>query len=338
MKTAGIKDVAERAKVSAATACNALSGKGRMSESTRSRILQAAKELGYVPNKAAQALSRIPRTIGIFIPAEPYEVQGMFERGILEGLKQYEGFNIKYILKMYPVGRDEDKTLALLEKLMLKSDGMIADPSGSTALAEKLKKLRESKPLVTLVNCPEGLNPNCAVSVDAGACSRIAAQFLSMLGCKSAFMLYGHQPLYSIHAQNIRSFKLSAAEYALDIMGIHKTMDDMNEAYALVKALYSAGWADGIFASSYVAPAICRALNEMQLHKRVKVIGVDLFDKTAACLEDGSLDGVIHQNQFLQAKTAVDMAVELLGGGKVPNTLLMKPELVIKSNYKCYDY
>lgn len=221
---------------------------------------------------------------------------------------------------------------------MLKSDGIIADPSGSAALKEKLNKLKGNKPLVTLVNCPEELRPDCAVSVDAGACSRIAAQFLSMLGCKSAFMLYGHQPLYSIHAENVRSFKMGAAEYGLNIIGIHKTMDDMDEAYALVKRLYSSSWADGIFASSYVAPAVCRALKEMNLPERVKVIGVDLFDKTASCLEEGSLDGVIHQNQFLQAKAAVDITAELLSGGKAPDKLFMKPELVIKSNYKCYDY
>ena len=50
--------VAARAGVSTATVSNALNGTGRLSEATRQRVLDAARELGHAPASAARALAR----------------------------------------------------------------------------------------------------------------------------------------------------------------------------------------------------------------------------------------------------------------------------------------
>ncbi|UUU35639.1 LacI family transcriptional regulator [Streptomyces sp. CA-210063] len=50
--------VAARAEVSTATVSNALNGTGRLSETTRQRVLAAARELGYAPAGTARALAR----------------------------------------------------------------------------------------------------------------------------------------------------------------------------------------------------------------------------------------------------------------------------------------
>jgi DNA-binding LacI/PurR family transcriptional regulator len=53
----GIRDVAEAARVSIATVSLALNGKGRVSEQTRRRVLEAAARLGYRPDPAARSLA-----------------------------------------------------------------------------------------------------------------------------------------------------------------------------------------------------------------------------------------------------------------------------------------
>lgn len=50
--------VAARAEVSTATVSNALNGTGRLSETTRQRVLAAAREVGYAPASTARALAR----------------------------------------------------------------------------------------------------------------------------------------------------------------------------------------------------------------------------------------------------------------------------------------
>jgi len=53
----GIKDVAAAAGVSITTVSHALSGKGRLPESTRERVRAVAGDLGYVPHPAARSLA-----------------------------------------------------------------------------------------------------------------------------------------------------------------------------------------------------------------------------------------------------------------------------------------
>lgn len=53
----GIRDVADAAGVSPTTVSHALSGKGRISEQTKTRVTETAERLGYKPNRSAQHLA-----------------------------------------------------------------------------------------------------------------------------------------------------------------------------------------------------------------------------------------------------------------------------------------
>src|SRR2546430_3352247 len=53
----GIYLIAKMANVSIGTVDRALHGRGGIKESTRHRILQVARQIGYTPNLAARALS-----------------------------------------------------------------------------------------------------------------------------------------------------------------------------------------------------------------------------------------------------------------------------------------
>ena len=51
MTKIGIKDIAAEADVSIATVSHAFRNPGRVSDETRKRVLEAAKKIGYKPNK-----------------------------------------------------------------------------------------------------------------------------------------------------------------------------------------------------------------------------------------------------------------------------------------------
>lgn len=62
-------DVARLAGVAQSTVSYVLTGKGRVSDDTRERVLQAAAQLNYQPNAGAQALrSRKSRVLGLMFP------------------------------------------------------------------------------------------------------------------------------------------------------------------------------------------------------------------------------------------------------------------------------
>ncbi len=65
-----LKAIAKRAGVSVATVSRALSGRGRVDETTRQRILRIAEELGYAPDMAARSLVlRRTENVGFLIHA-----------------------------------------------------------------------------------------------------------------------------------------------------------------------------------------------------------------------------------------------------------------------------
>lgn len=65
-----LRDVSEASGVSEMTVSRVLRNRGDVSEGTRERVLQAARNLGYVPNKIAGALaSQRVNLVGVIIPS-----------------------------------------------------------------------------------------------------------------------------------------------------------------------------------------------------------------------------------------------------------------------------
>ncbi|MCW1919221.1 LacI family DNA-binding transcriptional regulator [Rhodobacter sp. KR11] len=69
-RTLTLRDVSEASGVSEMTVSRVLRQRGDVSEATRERVLKAARELGYVPNKIAGALaSQRVNLVGVVIPS-----------------------------------------------------------------------------------------------------------------------------------------------------------------------------------------------------------------------------------------------------------------------------
>lgn len=65
-----LRDVSEASGVSEMTVSRVLRNRGDVSEATRQRVLEAARDLGYVPNKIAGALaSQRVNLVGVIIPS-----------------------------------------------------------------------------------------------------------------------------------------------------------------------------------------------------------------------------------------------------------------------------
>ncbi len=69
-RTLVLRDVSEASGVSEMTVSRVLRGRGDVSQETREKVLQAAKSLGYVPNKIAGALaSQRVNLVSVIIPS-----------------------------------------------------------------------------------------------------------------------------------------------------------------------------------------------------------------------------------------------------------------------------
>ena len=124
-----MKDVAERAGVSAATVSLALSGSPRISESTRTRVERAAREMGYLPHVGARALrTASTRTIGLVVSdvANPFFAD-------LAGAIQRAAAKSSYSLVLCNSDEDPDRQDEYLLNLLAgrQVDGVIVVPTAA---------------------------------------------------------------------------------------------------------------------------------------------------------------------------------------------------------------
>jgi LacI family transcriptional regulator len=112
-----LKDLAARLDISVATVSRALAGNDRIAAATRERVAEAAREIGYVPNRAARALvSGRSGFVGLVLPVRGHGVEdmflGQFVSGLGSGLARH---GMDLFLAAVPEGRTE---LSVIEHLV----------------------------------------------------------------------------------------------------------------------------------------------------------------------------------------------------------------------------
>jgi LacI family transcriptional regulator len=83
-----LADIAREAGTSPSTASRALSGRGYVSPDARSRLIEAAERLGYVPNASARTLKqRTSRVVGVVVSDLGNQFYALLAAGIEETLR-----------------------------------------------------------------------------------------------------------------------------------------------------------------------------------------------------------------------------------------------------------
>ena len=125
MKYITLKMVAERAGVSVNTASRAINNKPDINEETKKRVLQVAKELGYIRNAAAVALrTKKTRTIGVVIA----DNSNPFYAEVLNGI-EVAARKKNYHIILANTQRDYQKEEEAINLLLAKRvDGLLIAP------------------------------------------------------------------------------------------------------------------------------------------------------------------------------------------------------------------
>ena len=149
---ATVADVAKRAGVSVSTAARVLSGNGYAADSTRRQVLDAAKELGYVPNQVARSLrTRQTRMIGLLIG----DVENSFYSSIaknVESVTKEAGYHV-VLCNSDDDAESEREHLTLLESMRV--DGLIVTPTRKNR--RHLARMMHDVPIVQVDRQVEGL-------------------------------------------------------------------------------------------------------------------------------------------------------------------------------------
>ena len=121
-RTLTLRDVSEASGVSEMTVSRVLRNRGDVSDSTRERVLEAARRLGYVPNKIAGALaSQRVNLVAVIVPSLSNLVFPEVLSGISEELED-SGLQPVFGVTNYSAEREES---VLYEMLSWRPSGVI---------------------------------------------------------------------------------------------------------------------------------------------------------------------------------------------------------------------
>ncbi|MCP1116906.1 LacI family DNA-binding transcriptional regulator [Robbsia andropogonis] len=130
MKAVTLRDVAEVAHVSVATASRVLAGKGLAGPATQARIREAASRLGYRPNKFAQGLkTRHAQLIGVVI----HNLENAsFRRiaAVVQGRMREKGYQVMLCITGDDAQQERDAISALTDYNV---SGVVVVPTGQNS-------------------------------------------------------------------------------------------------------------------------------------------------------------------------------------------------------------
>ncbi|HYP84628.1 LacI family DNA-binding transcriptional regulator [Variovorax sp.] len=190
-RKATIKDVAREAGVSPTTVSHALNDRGQVDPQTRARVEQAARSLGYRPNRHAQRLRTHEAHMIVLLSSMPFAVAGGPSR---------LGFMMEIAAVAAAAALDRGLALVLAPPKesgrmpieTLEVDGaLVIEPSAGDANLQDLQ--RRGLPVVT-IGKPYG-NPGDLPHVDihSGHTTQLLLEHLQAQGARRVAMILGAQ-------------------------------------------------------------------------------------------------------------------------------------------------
>lgn len=323
-----IADVARKAGVSAPHAARVLSGKGYASQAVRERVLRAAEEIDYVPNRLARGLrSRRTDTIGLVIS----DVENAFYSQIAKNVEteaKERGYHV-VLCNSSDDPAEEQHYLTLLEALRV--DGVIVTPSPGRPMS--LKRLVDAGTVVIQMDRKvRGLKADAVLVANVSGAEAVVDHLVEN-GHRRIGILNGPRTI-TTGQQRLSGFiramdrhKLRPAQKLMRV-GSFQRASAMEDARALLAQRPSA-----IFATNNIlAEAVMLVLREQGARVPEDVSLVAFDDTPWMSLVNPPLT-TMRQPTAEMARAAVSLLARRLGDGTSgPETLIFEPELVLRGS------
>lgn len=323
---ANIKDVARAAGLSVGTVSRVLNNRGYISKETRAKVMDAMRQLNYVPNELAKSIFRkYTNIIGLLVPSvtHPY-----FSK-IVEAVEQH-AFDLGYKILLCNSYFDERKEIEYFK--MLKSNKVDGIILGSRNL-EIDDSLTGGLPLVSIDRILRE-DIACIVS-DNYQGGKLATEHLLSKGCRKIACLGGWPSLHLMANQRIDAFRDVCKREQLDpiVISTNETQFSEMSYYADIERLFEQyPDIEGIFATSDImaAQVIQVAFGKgIRVPDQVKVVGYD--DTNIASLTTPTIT-TIQQPADAISKYALELLIQQIKGNIVPLRTILPVKLIERAS------
>ncbi len=333
MKRVTITDVAKAAGVSPTAVSCAFNNPSQLSAATASRIVQAARELGYAPNPLARALlSRRVGVLGVLVPqALPDIFANPFFASFLQGVGSVCLEQGLALLTVSPVDGSLDEAIARAPV-----DGFIIVGLNEQHF-EVAPLLKRRVPFVIVDGDAETVS---SVNVDDEGGAFAAANYFFEQGHRDVLILTFETPLahlddvyYGVGGRRMRGYQRAFTAAGLPwredwLIPSHSSIEGGEQGFDFA-------WEGGLRPTAVLATSDAMAVGAVRAAARrrlrvpddVQVIGFD--DIPLAALTQPSLS-TVRQPIIEKGTTAAELLVTALEGKAPPSHVVLPTELVLR--------
>jgi LacI family transcriptional regulator len=342
-KKNGIHLLAELANVSIGTVDRALHGRDGIKESTRQRILQIARQIGYTPNLAARALSAAKAgvRIGVCIPREIHFFYDQLWSGVLDEARRLAQLGIQFEYRPVRTLGEED-TKAFKELLKTGVNGIVVTAGNPKGLSPLINDAEERGVRVVCVStdAPES-HRSSIVCVDPWLNGCLAGELMGKSVPPNSKVAVVAGMLKALdHRKKTDGFSDAFPRHCPggEIVSIVEGHEEEDESFQKTfKLLGRVPTLAGLYVNTVNCLPVCRALGARGLAGKVRLITTDLFPEMAPYFQKGTISASIYQQPYRQGQIAVRlMADHLMSKASFPPTVHLGPGIVMSSNLQLF--
>ena len=338
-RVAGMDAIAKKLGVSKTTVHYALRNKGRISEATRERVIQASREMGYRPNLLARSLrTKKTDTIGVVVVS----LNTTYHAHVLEGIDGAAQNADQTILLACSYG-DPEREHALVEVLLEKGvDGLLVAPCDAPQSVEYYEKLRrDGTSLVFFDRGLSGVEVDSVATDNEEGAHRLVEHLIQTGRRRVAFLttMPAEQGSSSVRARLDgcnRALREASLEEAVVLgVGAAPSETDQSFAFGVVRDYLGSGSPafDALFAAhDGLAIGAAEALFDKGLRVPDDVALVGFDDQDASAYFQPPLTTVRQPAKDVGRRAIETLFRRQAGELEVPEIIALEPELIVRKS------
>jgi DNA-binding LacI/PurR family transcriptional regulator len=324
-----IADVARHAGVAVSTVSYVLSGKRAISATTRQRVLDSVRTLGYHPNAGARALaSKRANVIALVLPLRAgmnLPVLMQFATSVVTTARQYDHDVLLMTADEGPDGLRRVAASALVDGLLL-MDVEVRD--------QRVPLLRELEEPSVLIGFPADAAGLTCVDLDFGRAGALCAEHLLSRGHREIALLGAPHVVYErgtgFAERTLRGFTEASTHLKAVAVPCEETFD---EVFATVKELLEEhpGTTGLVVHNEAAVSHVLSALRQLGRRVPEDVSVVAICPDDVAERASPPLTSVLIPASEV-GQRAVQLLMTKLDGAAVPDSTLLAPRLTIRES------
>jgi len=336
---ATMKEIAKLAGVSRGTVDRVLNNRGSVNQETEKSIREIAESLNYSPNIAGKNLAVRKKKLKFGFILFGTVDSNFFFTDVVSGIKDraaaLSDFGVTVEIRESKVYDPEQQVKSIDELVGLGINGLAITPINHPVVVEKLKKLSElGIPVVT----SNSDIPDCGRLAYVGSNyyknGETAAGLMNLItGGTAKIGIISGSPLVLCHLERVSGFTDYIEKHFPNLKVVNNTVnnDDDEESFIVTSSMLSKNpEIDALYLTAAGVGGACRAVSEMGLAGKLSIVSFDATAQTCRLLRDGVIDVTIAQQPKKQGAMPLDILLNYLGMGILPEKELNYTEIEIK--------